>query len=84
MTPGPVLDLLKSRGYIDDAQGEELAAQMQSSGKDVAQAVVVPVTVECVTLGGGQRDADQKQERGRMGTAQGDRRATVAERLKQA
>ncbi len=40
MTPGPVLDLLKSRGYIDDSQQEELLGQIQQSGKDVAQAVV--------------------------------------------
>jgi type IV pilus assembly protein PilB len=40
MSPGPVLDLLKARGYIDDAQHEELSGQIQQSGKDIAQAVV--------------------------------------------
>ncbi len=39
MTPGPVIDLLKTRGYIDDAQAEELAATIQQNGKEVAQAV---------------------------------------------
>ena len=39
MTPGPVLDLLKTRGYIDDAQQQELLDQIQQSGKDVADAV---------------------------------------------
>ncbi len=40
MTPAPVLDLIKARGYIDDAQHEELSGQIQQSGKDVAQAIV--------------------------------------------
>ena len=37
MTPGSVIDLLKLRGYLSDAQAEEIDEQLKSSSKDIVQ-----------------------------------------------
>ncbi|MFP6872214.1 MAG: ATPase, T2SS/T4P/T4SS family [Verrucomicrobiales bacterium] len=40
MTPGSVIDLLKLRGYLADAQVEELEDELKTSSKDIVQLVV--------------------------------------------
>ncbi len=40
MTPGSVIDLLKLRGYLTDAQAEEIEDQLKNSSKDIVQFVV--------------------------------------------
>ncbi len=40
MTPGAVIDLLKLRGYLSDAQAEELEDQLKTSSKDIVQLTV--------------------------------------------
>jgi len=37
MTPGSVIDLLKLRGYLSNAQAEEIDEQLKSSSKDIVQ-----------------------------------------------
>ena len=40
MTPGSVIDLLKLRDYLSDAQAEELEDQLKTSSKDIVQLIV--------------------------------------------
>ena len=40
MTPGSVIDLLKLRGFLSEAQAEEIDDQLKSSSKDIVQFIV--------------------------------------------
>jgi type IV pilus assembly protein PilB len=40
MTPGSVIDLLKLRGYLSEAQAEEIEDQLKNSSKDIVQFIV--------------------------------------------
>ncbi len=40
MTPGSVIDLLKLRGFLTEAQAEEIEDQLKNSSKDIVQFVV--------------------------------------------
>ena len=40
MTPGSVIDLLKLRGHLTEAQAEEIEDQLKNSSKDIVQFIV--------------------------------------------